>query len=109
MLVLFLNSKAGFGKQDKGGNLVLLTSFSKGVCWSSGAEGCVPAVFVGYAEWQRVGFQGGCNKNNIHVKQEKCFCLSGLGKTTVGNGKNHNGRSARVPAEWFAPVRSGRR
>lgn len=43
MLVLFLNSEAGFGKQDNGGNLVLLMGFSKGV---SGAEGCVASPYL---------------------------------------------------------------
>lgn len=55
----------------------------------------VPAVLAGYAEWQRVGFRG--------------FCLSRLGKTTVRNGKNHNGRSTQVPAGPFAPVCDERR
>lgn len=77
MPTLFLNSKASSGKQDNGGNLVLLMGFSKGLCWSSRAEGCVAsplsAVLAGYAEWQRVGFQGRCNANNIHVREEKCF------------------------------------
>lgn len=37
---------ASFGKQDHGGNLVLLMGFSKGVCWSSRAEGCVASQYL---------------------------------------------------------------
>lgn len=46
MSILFLNSKAGFGKQDNGGNLVLLMEYSKGVCWSGRAEGCVAPLYL---------------------------------------------------------------
>ena len=46
MPVLFRNSKAGFGKQDNGGNLVLLMGFSEGVCRSSRAEGCVASPYL---------------------------------------------------------------